>query len=133
MNWQQIRLVWLRELRDQLRDRRTLFVIFVLPLLMYPMLGMLLFQLTQFLQQHDGRVEILGSEELSDVPALPPLLAGDRFDRQWFATEQEARRVTIETIDRQSLEAARQRLRTNKVDVVVEFPADFAEQIVSMR
>ena len=60
MNWQQIRLVWLRELRDQLRDRRTLFVIFLLPLLMYPMLGVLLFRLTSFVQQHDGRVALVG-------------------------------------------------------------------------
>lgn len=39
MRWSIIRLIWLRELRDQLRDRRTLFMVAVLPLLLYPTLG----------------------------------------------------------------------------------------------
>jgi sodium transport system permease protein len=40
MRWSIIRLIWLRELRDQLRDRRTIIMIAVLPLLLYPVLGM---------------------------------------------------------------------------------------------
>jgi sodium transport system permease protein len=40
MRWSIIRLIWLRELRDQLRDRRTVFMITILPLLIYPLLGM---------------------------------------------------------------------------------------------
>src|ERR1700722_1226988 len=40
MRWSIIRLIWLRELRDQLRDRRTLFMVAGLPLLLYPILGM---------------------------------------------------------------------------------------------
>jgi sodium transport system permease protein len=40
MRWSIIRLIWFRELRDQLRDRRTVFMITVLPLLIYPVLGM---------------------------------------------------------------------------------------------
>lgn len=39
MRWSIIRLIWLRELRDQLRDRRTLFMIVGLPLILYPTLG----------------------------------------------------------------------------------------------
>jgi sodium transport system permease protein len=39
MRWSIIRLIWLRELRDQLRDRRTLFMVAGLPLLLYPILG----------------------------------------------------------------------------------------------
>jgi sodium transport system permease protein len=39
MRWSIIRLIWMRELRDQLRDRRTLFMVLVLPLLLYPVLG----------------------------------------------------------------------------------------------
>src|SRR5204862_110353 len=37
MRWSIIRLIWLRELRDQLRDRRTVFLIAVLPVLVYPL------------------------------------------------------------------------------------------------
>ena len=44
MRWSIIRLIWLRELRDQLRDRRTLFMIVGLPLLLYPVLGFAVLQ-----------------------------------------------------------------------------------------
>ena len=46
MRWSIIRLIWLRELRDQLRDRRTMFVMVVLPLLIYPLGGVALMQIT---------------------------------------------------------------------------------------
>jgi sodium transport system permease protein len=39
MRWSIIRLIWVRELRDQLRDRRTLFMIAVLPIFLYPVAG----------------------------------------------------------------------------------------------
>lgn len=44
MRWSIIKLIWLRELRDQLRDRRTLFMIAGLPLLLYPVLGFAVLQ-----------------------------------------------------------------------------------------
>src|SRR6266480_2589413 len=44
MDWSTVRLIWLRELRDQLRDRRTLFMIVGLPLLLYPVLGFAVLQ-----------------------------------------------------------------------------------------
>ena len=52
MNWHNVKLIFLREVRDQLRDRRTLFMIFVLPLLLYPLLGMSFFQVVQFMREH---------------------------------------------------------------------------------
>ena len=39
MNWRNIRLIYAREIRDQLRDRRTLFMIAVLPLLLVSAVG----------------------------------------------------------------------------------------------
>src|SRR5207249_12331230 len=38
MRWSNVALIFRREVRDQLRDRRTLFMIFVLPILLYPAL-----------------------------------------------------------------------------------------------
>ena len=32
MSWKNIKLIFMREVRDQLRDRRTLFMITILPL-----------------------------------------------------------------------------------------------------
>jgi sodium transport system permease protein len=40
MRWPIIRLIWLRDLKDQLRDRRTVFMIAVLPILLYPLAGL---------------------------------------------------------------------------------------------
>ena len=50
MTWTNVKLVLHREVRDQLRDRRTLFMIAVLPLLLYPLLGMSMFQVLQFVR-----------------------------------------------------------------------------------
>ncbi|MEL7267891.1 MAG: hypothetical protein AAFP69_24205, partial [Planctomycetota bacterium] len=41
-------LIYLREMRDQLRDRRTLFTIAVLPIVLYPLVGSMLLQIAQF-------------------------------------------------------------------------------------
>ena len=40
MRWSNVYTIFCREVRDQLRDRRTLFMIFVLPILLYPIMGM---------------------------------------------------------------------------------------------
>jgi len=39
MNWSNLTVIFRREVLDQLRDRRTLFMIFVFPILLYPILG----------------------------------------------------------------------------------------------
>lgn len=66
-----ILLVYLREMRDQLRDRRTMFTIAVLPLLLYPLVGSLLLQIAQFTHEHPISVCLAGAEHL---PEHPPLL-----------------------------------------------------------
>ena len=70
MNWSNVRLILAREVRDQMRDRRTLFMIFVLPLLLYPLLGISLFQVTNFMQEHASKILVIGGEELSTDPEL---------------------------------------------------------------
>jgi sodium transport system permease protein len=56
MRWSIIRLIWLRELRDQLRDRRTLFMIVVLPLLIYPVLGFAVLQFALGFVEHKSKI-----------------------------------------------------------------------------
>ncbi|MDG2208287.1 MAG: ABC transporter permease subunit, partial [Pirellulales bacterium] len=77
MKWKNIRLIFRREMRDQLRDRRTLFMIAVLPILFYPLLGVSFFQIAQFLREHPSRVLILGYEGTGGN--LPELIRQDRF------------------------------------------------------
>ena len=56
MTLSNVKLILAREIRDQLRDRRTLFMIAVLPILLYPLLGMSMFQISQFMQEQPTRV-----------------------------------------------------------------------------
>jgi sodium transport system permease protein len=76
MNWSNVKLIGAREVRDQLRDRRTLFMIAVLPMLLYPLLGMLMFQMSQFRREKPTGVLVAGA---CDLDGLPPLVAGTHF------------------------------------------------------
>ncbi|MCC9657438.1 ABC transporter permease subunit/CPBP intramembrane protease [Rhodopirellula halodulae] len=77
-----IGLIYAREMRDQLRDRRTLFTIIVLPILLYPIVGMLLLQIAQFTQQHPISVCVIGVEHVQSATSsdVPPLLVQTETD-----------------------------------------------------
>jgi hypothetical protein len=64
MRWSIIRLIWLRELRDQLRDRRTIFMIAVLPVLLYPAAGFGVLQLARGFLSQKNIVGVAGVENL---------------------------------------------------------------------
>lgn len=66
-----IALIYAREMRDQLRDRRTLFTIAILPILLYPLVGMLLLQIAQFTRQHTTSVCVVGVEHVTGVADMP--------------------------------------------------------------
>lgn len=71
MRWSIIRLIWMRELRDQMRDRRTLFVIAVLPLLLYPVLGIGVLQFALGFSDQKSIVGIVrGPRHTNDFPEL---------------------------------------------------------------
>lgn len=73
MNWNHVRLIFRREMIDQLRDRRTLFTITILPLLLYPLLGALMMQVAQFYRQNPSRICIIGIENWpSELPLIDP-------------------------------------------------------------
>src|SRR6188472_2626892 len=98
MSWRNIRLIYAREIRDQLRDRRTLFMIAVLPLLLYPLLGMSVFQLSQFLRKSEPKVVVVGADELKTGKDLPPLIEGDHFAVELFADEDAANWLHLEIV-----------------------------------
>lgn len=145
MSWTNVKLIYLRELRDQLRDRRTLFTIAVLPLLLYPLLAMGLLQMQQFLKEHASNVRVLGAASL---PADPPLLDGDKFHAD-VATSDHQRLLQLELVEVPSegqassqpvnqqqadLQTSAQRdIAAGKCDVVVYFPPDFAERLAHFR
>ncbi|MFP6657597.1 MAG: hypothetical protein VB853_05410, partial [Pirellulales bacterium] len=103
MNWKNIRLIFRREMRDQLRDRRTLFMIAVLPLLFYPLLGVSFFQIAQFLRDAPSRYLVIGYEAGStDMPSLIDKQQ-DRFATELFENPQEAKKAILVFRDIKSL------------------------------
>ncbi len=76
MTWKNIKLIFLREVRDQLRDRRTLFMVAVLPLLLYPALGVGMMQMTLTFTEQTRTVVVLGADDLPPAAADRPGPAG---------------------------------------------------------
>lgn len=71
MRWSIIRLIWVRELRDQLRDRRTVFMVAILPVLIYPVAGLGMMQLAASLLGQTTVVGVAGLENLHPWLAAP--------------------------------------------------------------
>ncbi len=88
MSWRNIRLIFRREVSDQLRDRRTLFMVVVLPLLLYPALGIGMLQMSLLFSEQARTVVILGADDLP----RPRLLNNrqDRFRGRWFVNPGDA-------------------------------------------
>ena len=137
MKWTNVRLIWAREVRDQLRDRRTIFTIAVLPLLLYPLLGMTFLQITQFMKEHPTRVWLIGSAALPDDP---PLLDGDCFS-EVFCLADEAKLLDMTFVDSMperfdTVEprcVAQTEIQNGHFDAVVFFPPNFAERLAQFR
>ena len=135
MSWNNVRLIYFRELRDQARDRRTLFTIVVLPLLLYPILAMLVFQVQQFRKEYPSKILVIGAEGL---PAQPPLFAEGHFTAA-VCPAKEAQLLEIEigsalsseTTDQEVATAATADLRAGKWDAVVYFPREFSHRLAS--
>src|SRR5947209_7732886 len=132
MSFENIKLIFLRELRDQLRDRRTLFAVVVLPLLLYPLLGMLIFQVQQFLKEHTSKIRILTAAELPDQPRL---LEHGKLAAEYGDTRQiEIELVTSSHKSYDELKSQSQAdIQLGLCDAVVYFPPDFAQRLDRIR
>lgn len=133
MSWNNIKLIYLRELRDQLRDRRTLFTIVILPLLMYPLLAMVWCQMQQFLKERPSKVLIVGVENLPQDPAL---LVDAKFT-PIHCTDAEAKllELVVDPNATHKLPAAEIKATAERdisirlYDAVIYFPPEFAQNI----
>jgi sodium transport system permease protein len=94
MRWSNVGVIFRREVRDQIRDHRTLFMIFVLPILLYPLLGYGSLKFTDALEQKPRLVVLVGAENL---PKAPPLLNSERtgFEPTLFDRPAEAERMVV--------------------------------------
>ncbi len=136
MNWGNVRIIFEREVRDQMRDRRTLFMIFVLPLLLYPLLGLSFLRVLQFLQQKPFRVMVIGQAEL---PETPPLVADTRFASSLFDDPKQADLLELsypednkQPPEKQEI-AAKKMLSKGELEAVLVIPANFKERLDEFR
>lgn len=125
-------LIYAREMRDQLRDRRTLFTIAVLPILLYPLVGTLLLQIAQFTRQHPTSVCVVGTDRLDGVP---PLVGENQFDPDLIAADDGATpRWNVATFAWDEVDpegdvgaVVARWVRDGTYDVAVVVPENFAE------
>lgn len=143
MNWRHIHLIYLREMRDQLRDRRTLFTITILPLLLYPLLGMLMMQVAQFKRDQNVRVKVVGvdhwpadaalfepSEAVTEQANLAKYLSEDSESRLVEFRAEEWPKVG--KVD-QVVSLARQALSVNTYDAILIVEPEFAQLLAERR
>ena len=137
MKWSNVQLIYLREVRDQLRDRRTLFTIAILPIFLYPLLGMIFLQVSQFSREYPALIHVVGKDHL---PQMPPLLDGERFFSELFDDPQGSELLVVQNFpDHESLDGSRlrqkaeQSVRDGHCDAVLIVPNTFGAQLNEFR
>lgn len=148
MRWSVVRLIAAREVRDQLRDRRTLFLILGLPVLMYPLfvgVGILFYTA---LKEKKLVIGIVGERHLPkpqpDVTpaaggaagavqrmgAYPSLLGADgQFLPHYAADAPDAAPLAVRLLDDQSDESLQALLAARQVDAVIVIEPGTAEKL----
>ncbi len=132
MRWSNLYVIFGRELRDQIRDRRTIFMIFVLPLLLYPMLMFGIVQVLSAMQQKPRTVVVVGPEHLpNDAPLIAP--DGRSFIPSFFDSPVDSERLVVQLErdappwnDRNYAERA---IRAGVASAVMWIPGDLPEQL----
>ena len=111
-----IKTIFLKELRDILRDRRTLFVMIVLPILLYPLLMIGFTQIAAVqigkLTLKKSHIAVLGREYASEFAAI--------LD-------------TASTLDISDTTHWRERIRTNQLEAALEFSPAFSDSVAAHR
>jgi len=132
MRWSNIFLIFRREVRDQARDRRTLFMIFFLPLMLYPILGIGLIQFSAAFAQKPRRVVVVGAEFLPSAPALLNQKR-DAFEASLFDNPDEAQRLNL-VLEKSggrwlNPKFRKQVVREGVADAVILIPSDLDAQL----
>ncbi len=143
MRWSVVRLIAAREIRDQFRDRRTLFLILGLPVLMYPLFVGVGLLFVSAIKEKKLIVGVVGAEALPtaqpDVSSvagaaagftqlartLPPLLVDEKFPRRYLADDPDGAALVVE----QLTEADESLLSNRKVDAILVIDPDLVGKL----
>ena len=132
MRWSNVRTIFRREVRDQVRDRRTLFMVFALPILLYPVLGIGVVQFYMAFEEKPREVVLLGAEYL---PPIPPLLnaSGDGFSPDLVRDLGFAGKLRVRREEKGSPWSNQQYrgvgIRQGQADAVLMIPPDVATRL----
>ncbi len=131
MSWSNLFVIFRREVLDQLRDRRTLFMIFVFPILLYPILGYGIIQATAAREKKPRIVVVVGAEYLPiEEPLLNP--AGDGFNPRLFDSTQDTSPLLVQPESLQgpwgNPERREQAVRGGTASAVMVIPPDLPRQ-----
>lgn len=139
MRWPVVRLIAAREIRDQLRDRRTLFLILGLPVLMYPLFVGVGLLFVAAIKEKKLVIGVVGAEHLPrPTPSLapvagfaaqyaqsrtfPPLIVDDKFPDEYLDADPDGG-IPVVT----HLQAADEELLSaRKVDAILVIEPDLA-------
>lgn len=131
MRWQVVRTIWFREVRDQLRDRRTLFMLLVLPVILYPLMGVSANYFIFLFAEKPVVVGVAGLEYLHTAKdlgdrVLPPLVDGERFASALFTEKQDADLIHVRTGDLAELQAE---FEQGRLDALLVFDSDWLKHL----
>src|SRR5271157_830209 len=131
MSWSNLFVIFRREVLDQVRDRRTLFMIFVFPILLYPILGYGIIQATAAREKKPRIVVVVGAEHLpTEEPLLSP--AGDGFNPRLVDSLQDPSPLLVQPESGQgpwgSPERREQAIRDGTASAVMVIPPDLPRQ-----
>ena len=135
MNWTNVKRIFNREIRDQLRDRRTLFTTLILPLMMYPILGLLMLQVAQFVSETSSKVQVIGRDSIAE---LPELFVDGKFTSTHASAEAKLLDLEFSHGNEHSTaelvyEHAKDLVDADEFDAVIVFPADMQAYILALR
>lgn len=120
MRWRIVRTIWAKELTETLRDRRTLFAMFVLPVLIHPLLFMAMGRLTAAesaeRRKHEPQVAVWGPVPEAVQAALEREVGAKIVERR-------------ERAPAELLEAARALVGNKTVELVLVAGEDAAERL----
>src|SRR5207248_3235238 len=144
MRWSVVRLIAARETRDQLRDRRTMFLILGLPVLMYPLFVGVGTVFMYALKDKRLVVGVVGAEYLPkpapdltavaggaagvafESKAFPPLVVDGKIPERYTPDDPEAGgTLVVKPID----EADEGLLAARQVDAIVVVEPDLAARL----
>src|SRR3954463_6851042 len=133
MRWSNVFVIFRREVLDQLRDRRTLFMIFVFPILLYPILGYGIIQVTAAMEKKPRLVVVVGAEHLPEKQQQPLLNPeGNGFNPKLFDSPLEASLLVARCVPGEgpwaSPETQEQAVRTGLAAAVMVIPSDLPDQ-----